>query len=982
MNATPDNPRDLFEAALALAPAERAAWLAEHCRDDAQRAEVLRLLAADADTGERLLDEPFDQLLGRVGEVEAPPQPLPHGTLVGDYTLIERLGEGGYSVVYRAEREQAGVCQAVALKLLHRGLHTPEEQRRFRDERRALAQLRHPGIARLIEGGVTDAGVPYIALELVDGEPITDYARTHRLDLPARLRLFVAVCRAVEAAHRALIVHRDLKPSNVLVTRDGEVKLLDFGIAKLLDAGDDATRTQRQAMTPAYAAPEQFALGQITTATDVYALGVLLGELVTGQRRAPGDAHTPSSRIGEDTDESLLPAPARVVRRQLRGDLDNIVLKATAAEAERRYASAGAFADDIERHLAGQPVQAHPPSRWYRARKFVARHRGGVASSALFLVAILAALALALWQAHRAEVQAQRAQVQARRAEAVQAFLGDVFRANSRNQPDAAKARQTTARELLDLGAQRVDGAMADVPEAKLSVLQLFAQLYDDLELADEALRVRRQAVELARGVYGASSPQVADELVHLASAMQSSRATGDERKAVLEEAGRILDAQGDVDSPTRGAWLRRQAEYYWNYDPPRAYDYAQRAVRLFDAKPPSVDLADSLLSAGIQALQLHKLAEATTAFAHAIEIAKVVPDAAPNAVKYYAYLGEAQSQQLDLAGAERSLRAAWTMARRDSGAEHIDVLQTQQRLGGLLCDMGRMQEGLELLRGAKQLAIKLRGADDPFHTRAVLSALGRCEANAGDLAAALADAQAATAIDRKNRPGSLDLALRLEREAAVLIELGRDAPAQADLDEAAALRTQAKQPRGGEAFAANLRLQTTLALARGDLAHARERLGELRADPGDATASFDRLDRRLLAAEVALAAGDATGAAVEADAAVQAIARSGQADALDAWSARAALDVGRAALLARDTATALPPLRRALDLRRKLLLPASPKLAEAMIALAGAELDHGERAAARALAAEAASIHAAQPELGDQYRRPLRDLQARVRTE
>ncbi|HEY6942531.1 serine/threonine-protein kinase [Dokdonella sp.] len=982
MNATPASARELFEAALALAPGKRMAWLDAQCLDGAQRAEVLRLLAADADAGERVLDEPFDHLLGRVGEVEAPPPPLPHGTVVGDYTLIERLGEGGYSVVYRAEREQAGVRQAVALKLLHRGLHTADERRRFRDERRALAQLRHPGIARLIEGGVTDAGVPYIALELVDGVPITGYVLAQRLDLHARLRLFVSVCRAVEAAHRALIVHRDLKPSNVLVTREGEVKLLDFGIAKLLDAGDEPTRTQRQAMTPAYAAPEQFALGQVTTATDVYALGVLLGELVTGQRRAPGESRTPSSHVGDDTDESLLPAPARVVRRQLRGDLDNIVLKATATEPERRYASAGAFADDIERHLAGQPVQAHPPSRWYRARKFVARHRGGVASGALFVLAILSALAIAVWQARRAEVEARRAQVQARRAEAVQAFLGDLFRANSRNQADAAKARQTTARELLDLGAQRVGNAMADVPEAKLSVLQLFAQLYDDLELADEALRVRREAVELARRVYGAASPQVADELVHLASAMQSSRSADDERKAVLDEAGRILDAEGDVDSPTRGAWLRRQAEYYWNYDPARAYDYARRAVRLFDAKPPSVDLADSLLSAGIQSLRMHEPAEATAAFARAIEIAKVVQEAAPNAVKYYAYLGEAQSQQLDLAGAERSMRAAWTMARRDSGAEHVDVLQTQLRLGGLLCDIGRTQEGLDLLRGAKQLAIRLRGADDPFHTRAALSALGRCESDVGDLGAALANAQAATAIDRRNRAGSLDLALRLEREAAVLIELGRFAPAQAELDEAVALRTQAKQPRSGDAFAANLRLQAALALARGDVARARERLAELPVAADDVAASFDRLDRRLLGAEVALGGGDAAAARAEADAAARMIARSGQSGALEAWNARAALDAGRAAALAHDTEAATTSLRQALELRRKVLLPTSPKLADAMTALASAELDRGDRAAARTLADEAAAIHATQSELGAQYRRPLRDLQARLGAE
>jgi len=978
MNAPSALVREWFERALERDPAERTRWLHAHCLDPEQRAAVERLLAADSHDAARVLDDPFEQLLGRVGDTRAEVAAPPAGTTIGAFTLHERLGEGGSSVVYRAEREQAGVRQTVALKLLHRGLHGADEQRRFRDERRALAQLRHPGIARLIEGGVTDAGVPYIALELVDGEPITEHARSRRLDLAQRLRLFIDVCRAVEAAHRALIVHRDLKPSNVLVTREGEVKLLDFGIAKLLDAADEHTHTQRQPMTPAYAAPEQFGRGPITTATDVYALGVLLGELVTGQRRAHGDAHTPSSQVGDDVDAAQLPAPARVLRRQLRGDLDNIVLKATASEPERRYASAGAFADDIERHRAGQPVQAHPPSRWYRARKFVARHRGGVATTALFLLAIVAALALALWQAQRAAVQARRAETQARRAEAVQAFLGDVFRANSRNQVDPAKARQTTARELLDLGAGRVDKAMADVPEAKLSVLQLFAQLYDDLELADEALRVRHQAVELARRVYGNDAPQVADELVHLASALSSSRSS-DERKTVLEEAGRILDLHHDADSPTRGSWLRRQAEYYWSYDPPRAYDYAQQAVRLFEAKPPSVDLADSLLSAGIQAMQLHRLPEAIAAFSRAIELSKVVAEAAPNAVKYTAYLGEAQYATLDFAGAEGSMRAALALAKANGGDEHIDVLQTQHRLGGLLCDSGRTQEGLDLLRGAKALALKLRGADDPFHTRSVLSALGRAEANAGDLAAGLADAQAATAIDRKNRPGSLDLALRLEREATVLLELGRAAQADKAIEEAGAIRVQAKQVQGSAAFNPNQRLRVALALARGDAAAAQTLLAGVHVDT-DASLSFDHLEQWLLAGEVALAGGDARAAAAAAKQAHAAIAASGRADYLKAYTARADLAIGRAHLHDRKPDDATAPLQEALALRREVLLPTSPKIAEAEVALAVAAADRGELREARTLAGAASAIQAAHAELGEQYRQPLRDLLARLR--
>jgi serine/threonine-protein kinase len=211
--------RELFEAALALAPEQRAAYLAAHCTDPAQRMAIERMLAADVAEDARVLDESLDDLLERVGDFidEAPPP----GMRIGPFRLLDKLGEGGSSIVFRAEREQAGVRQVVALKLLRRGLYAQDEQRRFRDERRALTQLRHPGIAHLIEGGVTDAGVPYIALELIDGEPITDHARNRHLGLRQRLGLFVNVCRAVEAAHRALIVHRDLKPSNILVTREG-----------------------------------------------------------------------------------------------------------------------------------------------------------------------------------------------------------------------------------------------------------------------------------------------------------------------------------------------------------------------------------------------------------------------------------------------------------------------------------------------------------------------------------------------------------------------------------------------------------------------------------------------------------------------------------------------------------------------------------------------------------------------------------------
>ena len=483
--------RDLFEAAIKLPAAERARWLAERCPDPRRRAEAERMLAADATEGELLSSgdaASAARAIGDTGVADA----LPPGSRIGPFELLEVLGEGGSSTVFRAFREVDGVRQEVAIKLLARGLYTSDAQRQFRREREALARLRHPGIAHLIEGGITDHGLAYIALELVDGQPITRYAREHGLGLHQRLVLFLMVCRAVEMAHRALIVHRDLKPSNVLVTANGNVKLLDFGIAKLLDEDmTGAIRTQHRALTPAYAAPEQFAQQPITTATDVYALGVLLDELVTGRRRAGGDAGTPSSRISPasiTTAYGSAPASVSTMRRKLRGNLDNIVLKATATEPDRRYASAGALAEDIERHLDRQPVLAHPPSRWYRTSKFVARHRGGVATTAVFMLAILVSLSIALWQAHVARQQADRANM-------VRAFVESLF---APVRYGVAASKQPSLDELLARGVAKLDKSSSMDDGGRVDLLAMFSRLYENLGDAAQSRKLANQAVALA----------------------------------------------------------------------------------------------------------------------------------------------------------------------------------------------------------------------------------------------------------------------------------------------------------------------------------------------------------------------------------------------------------------------------------------------------------------------------------------------------
>ena len=488
MESTPTL-RDLFEEALKLPPDARARLLSDGCGDPSMRAELQRMLAADAAEGEWLAAGDATRAAQAIGECAAA-EPLPPGSRIGPFELLEVLGEGGSSTVFRAFRDVEGVRQFVAVKLLARGLYTAEARRRFHHEREALARLRHPGIARLIEGGVADNGLAYIALELIDGKPITRYAQDHALSERQRLTLFLRVCRAVESAHRALIVHRDLKPSNVLVTAEGEMKLVDFGIAKLLDDTEDATRTRHHALTPAYAAPEQFTPGAITTATDVYALGVLLRELLTGERGGPVDARTP--RFARPESARTRPQPVR----KLRGDLANIVAKATAPESEQRYGSGGALAEDIERYLDRLPVRAHPPSRWYRASRFVARHRGGVAITAILLLAIFVSLSIALWQAQVARRQATIAEQQAARANMVRNFIESLF---APVQYGIAVSKQPSLEELLARGAAKLEHSPQLGPGERVDLLAMFSRLYEDLGDLPQSRKLANQAVALSR---------------------------------------------------------------------------------------------------------------------------------------------------------------------------------------------------------------------------------------------------------------------------------------------------------------------------------------------------------------------------------------------------------------------------------------------------------------------------------------------------
>jgi serine/threonine-protein kinase len=473
----------LFAEAVNVPPPERARWLDAHCGDDAPlRHELERLLDADA-IAEGVLEHAPELLAGSMADVIETPQRF------GIWRVTGALGAGGMGEVWLAERDDGQFQQRAAIKQV--AFPTPGLLRRFREERQILARLEHPGIARLIDGGVDDSGCPWLAMEYVEGVPITQWLREHSLNVRDTIGLVLRICDAVQFAHRNLIVHSDIKPSNILVAQDAP-KLLDFGIAKVLaQDGTERTRTRAQLMTPDYAAPELLAGGTITTSVDVYALGVLLYELLSGNRpyrlRALGGAAAlnpasikpPSSAV----DKALPDARAR--KRMLRGDLDRIVLGAMAQEPAQRYASVEALAADLRNWLAGRAINARGRGRWYRFGKFVQRNRVAVAAMLLVFAVLLGATVYSVREA-------QIARMQASRANAVRDFVVGVF---EQTDPDARQGKPITAHELLDQGDRQLTQGSIGSNASRTEMQGLIGHLYWWIGDYPKAVSLMQEAV-------------------------------------------------------------------------------------------------------------------------------------------------------------------------------------------------------------------------------------------------------------------------------------------------------------------------------------------------------------------------------------------------------------------------------------------------------------------------------------------------------
>ena len=991
----------LLDEALDLPPEQRDAWLEALPEPARAHRDTLANLLADRAQVET---QDFMHTLPKVMPADEPVASGDAPRTIGPYRLLREIGRGGMGSVWLAERSDGLLKRPVALKLPHPGLATRSFAERLARERDILASLAHPNIARLYDAGITPDGQPYIALEYVAGRSLIEHCDEARLSLRARIALFLQVLAAVQYAHAHLVIHRDLKPSNVLVDEQGQARLLDFGIAKLMTDGvanaTELTLDAGAALTPDYASPEQIAGGAISTASDVYSLGVLLFELLTGERpyrlkrdtRAAleeailaADVPRPSDAVGDEAHVLACGLSAAKLARALRGDLDTITLKALKKQAAERYGSAEAFAQDLQRHLRGEAVHARADSAWYLTRRFVGRNKLAVAAAISVAAALVAGTGVALWQARIAREQAALAKVEARTARAVQGFMEDIFNANSAEQADPARARQTTARELLDIGAAKIDTSLQDAPEARIRILRNLATLYANLGLPDRMVPLMRKAVDAARRQHGDHSARVAEVLIELSRALEQADVSSKEAESTLGEARKILDDMGDTNSAVRGKLYLAQGRHDNKGNSKLALAELGKAIDVLHAHPPSADLVEALELRAMTRGMLGEPQSAIDDLSEAIRLAGLPQSHSLGELsELYSQMGTNQNRVQDVEGAERSYRAAIDKARQSNPADNVQSAEALRRFAYFLNQTSRTAEGLATAQRCAEMVQRLQakfGSTSVALPRGMLayaSALmtrGRLDESLQQNMAAAATWQARSGDTR------IDAEL-LEQRASVLTDLERYDEAGRALDKALGIRSRLGDLRSPllPAYYFATRSRLLMLLGRFDEAAATlEQLPRPTAANSGA-ALMHELFRETFRAEMALERHDYESAAQLASHALLMVRESRLRPSRKYIEARAALELGKAELGTGRPGQALGPLQQALQLSTELYDPErSPVLADAQVALASCLLQLHRGGEASALLRQARAIHAHYDQLGEHYRHPLRELEART---
>jgi eukaryotic-like serine/threonine-protein kinase len=671
----------IFAGALERSAAERGAFLDAACGDPELREEVERLLAADERIG-TFLETPAGEALG------APVPWSDEGGRVGPYRLLRRIGSGGMGTVYLARRDDEHFERLVAVKVLRSDLESPEARQRFLVERQILARLEHSNIARLYDGGCTEDGRPYLVMELVEGLPVDRYCDRHRLTVDQRLDLFRKICAAVQYAHQNLLVHRDLKPANILVTPEGEPKLLDFGIAKQLrpeqEAGD-LTPPILRAMTPIYASPEQVRGEAVTTASDVYSLGVLLYELLAGcspyrlTSRHPqeleaailGPEPEPPSqalfRTGEPSPESSAKGRGRptALARRLRKDLDQIVLRALRKDPQSRYTSVALLSQDLENHRALLPVTARRNTVLYRAGKFVRRHRTAMVG------AVLAAL-LGIGLLTSFVVQGRRVARERDKARYTLAFLVNIFKEAD---PYHARGERLTAQEILDKGADRVSRELTGQPDVQAALMDSIGEVALGLGRYDQAEPLLERALALRRKTFGPQSLEVAESLEHLA-LLKRERSQLKAAEALLRQS------------------LALKRRLLGDHD---------------------LAVAKILNELGVLLASEMKIAEAESVHREALAIARQEEGlVGPTVAESVLGLANRKNERGDYAAAERLFRQGLAIERRALGTKDPRLYRDQTTLGEILIDAGKYQAAEALLRQSLAVQQRILGREHP----------------------------------------------------------------------------------------------------------------------------------------------------------------------------------------------------------------------------------------------------------------------------
>jgi len=802
--------KQLFRDAQQVAPAEREAWLERECRDDAGLLrEVRGLLAAQVDSHE-LLDAGATGVLQRMRDDTLSADRS--GTRIGVYRLQRLVGQGGMGSVYLAERDTGDFVQRVALKLVRADFASEAARARFERERNLLARLVHPNIAQLHDGGLADDDTPFFTLEYVEGEPISVWCDARKADVRQRIALVLQVCAAVAFAHRNLIVHRDLKPSNILVTADGEAKLLDFGIAKLVDpdSAQGETATQARLMTPEYAAPEQVLGEPITTATDVYAIGVLLYQLLSGRlpyaradsgavsfqkavvEDVPEPVHRAISRPvrkGDDTVSGEAVAAARgtsvpVLRRSLRGDLDRIVQRCLAKRPEARYQSVVELAADLRAYAEGRAISGS--SRRYRLRMFVRRHWLPLGAAAMLLIVLLASGAAVLWQSRQVAREAQNTLQ-------VKNFLFGLFTAVD---PHEAKGREVSARELLDRGAERIaqDAALDTGQRAEIEAT--LGRTYYQLGLSDQANTLQERALKALatdgsrKLLLARTQSQRADTLVEL----------GDLKGAAVQasEANVLLGKLADATLADRADALRAQAMVAMGQrDFAAAKRYADAELALVNSPEadPRLRYAALMMAGGASwGLESYPEAEARFREALAVALADPHPDEL-NVAKARTNIGMSLQTQSRYAEAEGLQQLALAADEKILGAEHAATMAVRRDLA--LCEyrLGRYAPAQAMMEQTLAAQRHKLGNDHPAIAGTEINLGGLLiERGAADAAEPVL-AEAVAIFEKKYGPEYQGVIMAVGNLAAAHIALGKLDAAGAELE-----RVSAHEEKNGNA--------------------------------------------------------------------------------------------------------------------------------------------------------------------------------------